>query len=60
MSLGALSRPNEASSVVLGLRIGRSRTRLAVAWKTALAMAGAISTRAIWPRPFTPSGLGRP
>src|SRR5690606_26343732 len=36
-------------------RIGSSRTRRPVAWNTALAIAGAIPTRAISPRPLTPS-----
>ena len=37
--------------------IGKSRTRLPVAWKTALAIAAATPTMPISPRPLTPSGL---
>ena len=37
--------------------IGSSRMRLPVAWKIALAMAGATPTMAISPTPFTPSGF---
>ncbi len=37
--------------------MGKSRTRLPVAWYTALAIAAATPTSPISPTPFTPSGL---
>ena len=44
-------------AMTLSSVIGRSRTRLPVAWKTALAIAAATPTMPISPSPLTPSGL---
>ncbi|MFD8361774.1 hypothetical protein, partial [Streptomyces hygroscopicus] len=38
-------------------QLGRARTRTAVAWWTALAMAAAVPTMPTSPRPLAPMGL---
>jgi hypothetical protein len=56
VSCGDAHRCNGLHNSFSGV-IGRSRTRVPVAWNTAFAMAGATPPRASSQMPFTPSGL---